>query len=189
MATNIPTMRVIALLGVLTAVSCADRAAKRASSSASRNADSAIYAAVIDSLRLGSRSVRVARQYEPLPDAGPGIAGIGAWAAAQRDHLDSGLVVALAREQHAGSVAATAGHLLGVRWIDRDSVRVEASRHDENTPIVQLSRVAYSSDSSRAVVYGEMWCGRLCGNGAFYQFQRSSAGTWLLTGRAVRFVS
>lgn len=189
MATSIPTMQAFALLGLLAVISCSDHAAKRPSSRDLRQADSAIYAVVLDSLRPGGRPARVERQYLPLPGSRAEIAYVGGWAAAQREHLDSVLIVALIRDRHAGSVAAAVGDRPGLRWIDRDSVTTEISRHDETMMVVQLSRVVYSSDFSRAVVYASMWCGRLCGNGTFYQLQRSPGGAWHLTGKAVYFVS
>lgn len=189
MAANIRMMRAFAFLGLLAAVSCSDRVPKRASPRESSKADSAIYAVLLYSLRPGSRPARVERQYEPLPDSASEVAKVASWAAAQRDHLDSALIVALARDQHAGSVAATVGDLPGIRWIDRDSARAESLRPFENTRVVQLSRVVYSSDSSRAVVYASMYCEGLCGNGTFYQFRRSPVGTWHLTGMVVRFIS
>src|SRR3569623_945432 len=117
MATYIPTMRAISLLGVLSVIiACNDRAAGRAPSAEASLADSAIYAALLDSLRPTARPIRVVRQYEQLPDAEAETAKVASWAAAQRDHLDSALIVALARDQHAGSVAATVGAIPGIRW-------------------------------------------------------------------------
>jgi len=183
-------MRILALLSFLIAiVACNDRAAQRAAATERNRPDSTIYVALLNSLRPAARRTLVVRQYEELPDSWPGSAWLASWAAAQPAQLDSALIVAVARDRHAGDVAATVGGLPGVRWIERDSVRAEILRRDENIRIVQLSRVAYSPGSARAMVYASMWCGARRGSGSFYQFQHLRAGGWHLVRMARRFNS
>lgn len=172
------------LLVSLALVAACDHAPQKLAGTASlARSDSVIYGILIDSLRQRTRSVRVVRQYKDLPDPD---AELARWAATQRFYLDSALIVSLPTVRHAGSVSATVSDMPGARWID-DTARVDA-RHVAESRIV-LSRVAYSADSSRALVFAWMWCGLECGNGSYYQFQHSPVHGWQLVARVVQFVA
>jgi hypothetical protein len=73
-------MRVLAVLGFLVAAAC--NAERRQLSNASTQADSAIYAVLLDSLRPMSRPVRLMSQYADLPNRDVDNARSASWPAA-----------------------------------------------------------------------------------------------------------
>jgi hypothetical protein len=191
MAAPFAPMRSLCLLVLSVALlsACDHASMKRGGVPSSARSDSAIYGVLLDSLRPGTHSVRIVRQYYDLSDSGAGGARVAQWNAAQPFHLDSALIISLATAHHAGSVSETIGDLVGVRWIDHDSVPAEGRLPRDGSRILLLSRIAYSGDSNRALVFAHMSCSRLCGNGSFYEFHRSAAHVWQLVGRVVRSIS
>lgn len=53
----------------------------------------------------------------------------------------------------------------------------------------RLSPVAFSADSTEAMVYREVHCGGLCGDGTLYWLRRSSDGRWSVIGSLMFWVS
>jgi hypothetical protein len=63
------------------------------------------------------------------------------------------------------------------------------ANHNHGTPgITQLSRVVYSEDGNRALLYLAEVCMRLCGHGEYVVLEQR-AGTWVVTGRSEDWIS
>lgn len=65
----------------------------------------------------------------------------------------------------------------GATWIDSTSLM---SRRDMSTIRfgIRLSRVAYSADSTEAVVYAVVACGAVCGSADYFLLQREARSAW-----------
>ena len=66
-----------------------------------------------------------------------------------------------------------------ITLLSPDSLSAVGARDGQD--VVQLSRVAYSRDSSLAVVFVDHRCGGLCGTGLTIHFRRDPAHGWRIT--------
>ena len=154
--------------------------------------DYAVYAAALDSLVLRVEGDR--RLVLLSPTVGDGPEG---WASveAMRDDADVPTDVrADFMTKNASRVALFPDSLaLGVpiTVVARDSIRALASDHDDGWAaifaafpgargLVQLSRVGFSRDSTRALLYLGRTCGDLCGTGWKLQFRREPDDAWTI---------
>ena len=192
-------------------VSCAR--APRSGSNARPAADTAIYQVLLDALRPNFQSVAIRREF--LDASGPldQRHDIAAWVSKQRGEIDSALVVDLLAARYSGAVTDFVPPADGLSWQDSvrtsdlPSTRSPAARGLGDTSrilgesvskslettfdqrLLAFSRIVYSRDSSRALVYASMWCGSLCGNESFYLLGRGAKGSWRVIATVVRIVS
>jgi hypothetical protein len=150
--------------------------------------DSAIYAVMLDTLRPGTSRALVGAEYLVPSDSGADLHRIAGWAATQAPGMDSALVVAVSAPA-SGSVRQALGERRGVLWFATDSLHAIVSNMDHERTVIALSRVAFAPDSSRAVVYGVMVCGSLCGEASYYLLKRDSSGQWRVADAVMLSVS
>lgn len=152
-------------------------------------ADSLICSVLLDSLRPRRRPAYVERQFLTLRDTGAALPGLAGWVHKQDRGVDSALVVRLVRERYPGTVEQLVGHPAGVRWFEPGRTARDSGEGGDQWRWLSLSRVAYTPDTTHALVYASMWCGGLCGNGSFYLLQRDLAGHWRVIARVVQVIS
>jgi len=191
-------------------VSCAR--APESSSNARPATDTAIYRVLLDSLWPNFQSVVVRREF--LEARGPvdQPTDLAAWVGTQPGGIDSALVMDLLTARYSGAVSDFVQSANGLRWEDfprtsdslakhssavrdsPDSSRISTERFSDPEMTsaqrhLAFSRIVYSHDSSRALVYASMWCGGLCGNESFYLLGRDRHGSWRVVATVVRFIS
>jgi hypothetical protein len=121
-------------------------------------------------------------QFDALPTAllallAHGTDAAGVWTAAD---FSAPAVLATKDQIDAFVEAESAG---------RGSART-AAFPPETTAVVRLSRALVTSDQLDAVVYGEWYCGTLCGEGAYVWFHRDRADAeWRERKRITRWIS
>lgn len=180
--------RAIALAIIVVSVTaCDDPPPGSRVASARQQADSLIYAQLLDSLRGARDSVLVGRAFSAFPESVAEAPALAAWVHKQAPAIDSALVVALADAQYGGSVAVTLGQPRGVHWLD-DYREAGGAERFGRSRVVWFTRVAYDASRTHAVVYASMGCGGLCGNGSFYAFELRNA-TWREIGRVIHVIS
>lgn len=117
--------------------------------------------------------------------------GLGAWLPIRRqqDSLPPGLVERLR------AVAARPGDARRlplpreVRIVSPTRSRQLQAQGHGGTVVYALSPVAFSADSTDALVYVERHCGALCGNGRAVWLVRASDGRWTVRGEVLHYAS
>ena len=148
---------------------------------------SAVYAAVIDSLRGVAPTVVVERRYTVDRQAPAERRRTYEWVVGQDSRYSMELLSALdsAREGEAILATAVATHP-GVTLADS----LLAGRHaTPSLPTIGLSQIGISRDHSHAVVLARMFCGPRCGLTGYFLLRRTRDGRWQMIGKVVTVVS
>lgn len=175
--------------------------------------DRAIYEVLLDALRPDSHSVVLRRTFLDVSGPGQQRSDLAAWVSKQRGGIDSALVVDPLTARYPGAVSDFVQPADGLGWDDSsrtsDPPRTQSSDATvhrtqagiltdsfSKTPepisgprLLAFSRIVYTRDSSRALVYASMWCGKLCGNESFYLLGRGAKGSWRVIATVVRIIS
>jgi hypothetical protein len=181
---------------------CADeRAAEDHPPHADQAADYAVYAAAIDSLIIRPNELRILTLLSPTVGDGPeGMASVEA----MRDDADIPSDVRTDFMEKNRTRVPVNGERFRLRVpvtvVSRDSLlaaadssgRQEADAPDDVTgrrDYVHLSRVGFSADSTRALVYLGHSCGMLCGAGWKVQLRRNADREWLIVAADLVWIS
>ena len=153
-------------------------------------ADSAVYAAVLDSLRWNADMVMVVREFTSLPPAPNDRGPDNRWLIGKDSPITLALLTALEDAEPAhSSLEAAMGRLAGVKYVDSTAAGEIPLPRSGGQRLVRFSAIGYSADLSEALLYASMGCGALCGMGSYYVVRRQSDGTWRVGAQLVRFVS
>lgn len=76
-----------------------------------------------------------------------------------------------------------------VRPLSSESARRLAEARLGGTKVLAVTPVAFTDDSTQALVYYEVWCGRLCGGGYELWFVRGHDGRWRIRHEMTHWVS
>jgi hypothetical protein len=151
-------------------------------------ADAEIYQVLLDSLRPGTRQVYVERQFLRPSEPGDHPGDLSA-RVSKRGGIDSALVYQLLTARYAGSVDQHVRPTAGLVWMDTGHVVRHPAEASDQWRHLAFSRIAYSADSTRALVYASMWCGWLCGNASYYLLRRGEHRSWQVTTMVVHLIS
>ena len=173
--------------GLLLLAACSSSRPADDVSRAPGRADSAIYAILLDTLRPGPRPAYVGRNFLALADTGVERQNVADWVAKELPGVERSLVLAL-DSVAPGDVQSAVGEIPGVTWVDSIHA-LEVERGLTTRRLILVSRIAFSSDSTRGVVHASMICGPLCGQGSYYLFHRDARGVWRMVGSATRSTS
>ena len=152
-------------------------------------ADSAIYAAVLDSLRGQASRVTVVRQFVP-PRAMDDSGTLRSWLLGQSPMITAPLLDALERRAaRTPDVESALGSEPGVVYRDSSSSESDSVSRSAPGRQIRFSNIGWSTDSASAILYASMQCGALCGQGSYYVVARGPDGHWRIVAQVVRFVS
>jgi len=164
------------------------------------NADSAVYIAVVDSLRASSSAgvapqVFVARARVRHIRWGAAADSLVARLAGEFQGVPAAVIAQLVPpDSTTVDLARVVGPLQGATWADsagQDSLArvVEQGTGEPAHEIISLSRIAYTVDRRHAVLYATLWCGFLCGHGSFFWLTRDDAGRWHVREESMQWIS
>jgi hypothetical protein len=151
----------------------------------------AIFATVLDSLGIPSTFGTLAVRELLFDSAGWVISDvdsewlIAALAGVRRETIDAFRHIA----DSAGDAQSLFSDHRGVAWVPGNFANRVAPRDAEGIMYLRISRVAFASDSSQALLYVSLWCGSLCARGEFFLLERATDSRWRVRSRVVTVVA
>jgi len=151
----------------------------------------AILAAVLDSLGIPSTFGTLAIRDLLVDSAGWLISDVDSeWLIAALPGVRHETIDAFRRvADSAGDAHALFSDHRGLAWVPDSFASRAAPRDAEGIMYLQLSRVAFASDSSQALLYVSLWCGSLCARGEFFLLERTTNNAWRVRSRVVTVVA
>ena len=176
----------LAMLTIIGLTSCSTHEAARPPRA---QPDSAIYAAVLDSLRWHAPRVTVIRQFVQPVARGDSVT-LRPWLLKQSPMVTAVLLDALDRQAaRTPDVASALGTTPGVVYRDSAVTEPDSVSALAQDRQIRFSRIGLAGDSATAMVYASMSCGGRCGQGSYYVVARGADGRWRVVAQVVRFVS
>ena len=77
----------------------------------------------------------------------------------------------------------------GIAWVPESFAHRAYPRDGEGVTYLRFSRVAFSRDTTQALLYVSIHCGALCGRGEFILLERTPGNTWRVRSRLLHVVS
>jgi hypothetical protein len=166
-------------LGLGVTVACLPVSHREATAVSVNPVDSAVYAAVLDTLYARETHARIPVAIELLPVSREyDTPATRDWLSKEIPTVSEAMFATLTvvAPEH-GDVRGRLVAVPGAGWIDST---VLMTRRDVSVIRygIRLSRVAYSADSSEAVVYAVVACGAVCGSADYILLRRESTAAW-----------